>query len=253
MAISSALAKCARPGFPVIRAALQGHAHPRFEVLQAITTGADTGLPVRHAVLARHDHQMVIGDHVGEVGVARMQLEHHAVAAVGADLGHVAQHGLGRRAGFLPEVMLDRGDHIVGGQGLAVVEGHALAQFEGPDPGIRGRGPAFSQFGDRRAVDGNFGQGVIDRRETDKGEGIDPGTGVFRVGGAGAGQSQTQHAAGFRRCLGRHGAQWQAHGERAGHRCGSRAVLEKVTTRKAEFMVRLSNLVFVIAHCIAPD
>ena len=149
--------------------------------------------------------------------------------------------------------MLDRGDHIVGGQGLAVVEGHALAQFEGPDPCVRGRGPAFSQFGDCRAVHGNFGQGVIDRRETDKGEGIDPGAGVLGVGGAGAGQAQTQYATGFWRRLRRHGAKRQAHGERPGHRCSCRAVLEEVTTRETEFMVRLSNLVFVIAHCIAPD
>ncbi|MNY18772.1 hypothetical protein D3C86_1521760 [compost metagenome] len=182
-----------------------------------------------------------------------MQFEHHAVAAVGADLGHVTQHGLGRRGGFLAEVVLDRSDHVVGGQGLAVVEGHALTDFEGPDARVRGRGPAFCQLGDGRAVDGNFGQGVIDRREADEGEGVGPGARVLGVRGAATGQAQTQNTAGFWRGLPGKGAKRQPHGERPGHRCGSGAVLEEVSTRKTEFMVRLSNLVFVIAHCIAPD
>jgi hypothetical protein len=76
---------------------------------------------------------VIIGDHIGEIGVARLQFEHHAVAATGADLGDIAEHGFGRRGGLLAQVMLDRRHHVMGVQGFAVVEGHAGPDFEGPD------------------------------------------------------------------------------------------------------------------------
>jgi hypothetical protein len=103
------------------------------------------------------------------------------------------------------------------------------------------------------AVDGDFGQGVIDRREADEGEGVGPGARVLGVGSAATGQPKAQDAARFWCGLFGEGAERQAHGKRTGHGSRGSAVLQEVPTWEAEFMVRLSNLVFVIAHCIAPD
>ncbi|MNJ58538.1 hypothetical protein D3C77_541720 [compost metagenome] len=93
--------------FPVVRAAFQVHAHARFEALEAIAAGTHARLPVGCAVLGRHDRQMIVGDNIGEIDVARMQLEHHRIVALGAHLRHITEHGLGCRRGFVAQVMLD--------------------------------------------------------------------------------------------------------------------------------------------------
>ncbi|MNJ40919.1 hypothetical protein D3C77_358240 [compost metagenome] len=238
--------------FPVIRAALQVHAHAGLEALEAVAAGAHARLPVGGTVLGRHDRQVIVGDHIGKVDVARMQLEHHGIVALGANLGDVAEHGLGCRGGLVAEVMLDRSYDIVGVQGLAVVEGHALAQGEGPDPCIGAQFPALGQFRNGAAIHGDFAEGVVHRREADKGEGIGPGARIARIGGAATGQAHTQHAAGFGRGLLGPAAHRQAKAESAGHRGCRGAVLEKIATRQAAVVHRLSNFVVVIAHGIAP-
>ncbi|MNR64246.1 hypothetical protein D3C85_1868250 [compost metagenome] len=50
---------------------------------------------------------MIVGDNIGEIDVARMQLEHHRIVALGAHLRHITEHGLGCRRGFVAQVMLD--------------------------------------------------------------------------------------------------------------------------------------------------
>ncbi|MND94450.1 hypothetical protein D3C80_866670 [compost metagenome] len=237
---------------PVVGVAFQRHAHTWLERLDGVAASADAGAPVGNAILAGHDCQVVVSHHIREVGIARVQFEHHAVSAVGTHLGHIAEHGLGRRSRRIAQVMVDRGDHIVDGQALAVMKLHALAQFEGPDPGIGRRRPAFCQLGDGRAIHADFSQGVVHRREADKGEGIGPGTRIKGVGGAGPGQAQAQHAAGLgRRFLGE-GIHRQAHGKRSPESACGHAVLEKITAVQHAVLKRLSNLVVVIAHCIAP-
>ena len=199
------------------------------------------------AVLGGHDHQVIIGDHIREVGIPRMQLEHHRIAALGADAGDIAEHGLGGRGGVLAQMVIDRGHHVVGGEAFAVVEGHALAQVEGPDSRIRGRFETFGQFGNRGAVHGNFSQRVVHRREADKGERVDPRAGITGVGGTTARQAQAQHAAGLGRGVLGKGREREPHGKCRRHRTGHGAVFEEVPS-----VHRLSHFVVVFTHGLAP-
>jgi len=59
-------------------------------------------------------------------------------------------------------VYLQRRNHVIRAEGLAVVEGDALAQFEGPGLGVGRSAPALGQFADQLAVGPDFGQTVED-------------------------------------------------------------------------------------------
>jgi hypothetical protein len=94
--------------------------------------GADAGLPVDAVVLGRHDRQVVVADDVGEIGVARLQGKDDPVAPVRLDLGHRFENGLGRGLAVLAAMVVDRGHHVIGGDGLAIVKRDATANLEAP-------------------------------------------------------------------------------------------------------------------------
>ena len=80
---------------------------------------------------------MVVGQQIGKVGVGVVEGDDHLVA-VGPhrlDAAHDAQ-----RAGLriFVGMALERGDHVLGGDGLAVVELDVLANLERPDLGVVG-------------------------------------------------------------------------------------------------------------------
>ena len=68
----------------------------------------------------------------GKVRVGRGQLELDGAVAVLGHLGNLPQIGFGRRLRILRQMAIERIDHVVGVERLAAVEGHALAQLEGP-------------------------------------------------------------------------------------------------------------------------
>ena len=80
-----------------------------------------------------------------ENGIGRGQDEVHRVVVDLDDLGVGGNAGLQVRALFANAIR--REDHIVGGEGIAVLEFHALAQMEPPAGRLR-RFPALRQRGD---------------------------------------------------------------------------------------------------------
>ncbi len=91
---------------------------------------------------------MIVGHQVGQVGVGRVQLEGDHVA-LGLHVGDALHDAKGARLGLLVGVTLQRGDHVLGGHGLAVVEFHPGADLELP----------FGRVGRRRDF---LGDAVVD-------------------------------------------------------------------------------------------
>ena len=150
-----------RIGLPVIRVAADHGGHARLELLQPVAAGADAGLPVQAAVgVGGADAQVVVADQVGEVGVAALQGHHHHVLAVRLHILDGLDDADGGRAAVLAAVVIERGDHVRGGEAPAVVELDPLAQLEGPHGGV-GRGlPALRELAAQRAVGADLGEVV---------------------------------------------------------------------------------------------
>ena len=133
-------------------------AHTGLVGLDHIRAGRNAGIGLVLAAI-RLDDQVIVAEQVGKVGIGLLQRQHHFLAAGldGRDTLHVAE-----RAGFrlLVRVALQRGGHVLGGHGLAVVEFDAVADFQGPGLRIVGRadlfGNAVLELAVRRQFDDHF-------------------------------------------------------------------------------------------------
>ncbi len=121
---------------PAIGIQLQLGPHAGLEGLQGIGARPDARLPIGLAVLGRHDVEVIIGQNIGEVGVAALQGEDHAVRAVGLDILDAGHDAFGAGLGVLAPVQVQRGDDVLGLERLAVVPLDALAQLEDPGLGV---------------------------------------------------------------------------------------------------------------------
>ena len=168
----------------VVGIALHGCADAGLPFVEDIGAGADARLPVdRAVVLRRHDRDMIVAGDVGKVGIAAGKLEDHLVA-VRLDVGNGIDIGLGGRLRVLAHMVAEGGDHVGRGDGLAVVEGDALAQLEHPVLGIVARLEALGQVGNDATLGVDLGQAVAHRAPADgAGHLIGIGGGVERVGG----------------------------------------------------------------------
>ncbi len=92
-------------------------------------------------------------------------------------------------------MVLERGNHILGVKGLAVVEFDALAQVERPLGGVRRHVPGFGDFGHQLTVIGHFGQLVVDRAADELHVKVFEGSGIEGIGGRTVADSQSQSAA----------------------------------------------------------
>ena len=104
---------------------------------------------------------MVVAQDEREVGVAGPEGEDHGVRAVGLDVGDRLDDGLGGGGRFLAPVMVDGGDDVLGGDFAAVVEGHPLAQLEGPGADVGRCLPALRDLTGKRAVPGHLRHVVV--------------------------------------------------------------------------------------------
>ncbi len=119
---------------PVAFVAHRDRAHARRELLALERAGADRGGEILGAVL--DDVEMGGAQDHREIGVRSRQLDADLVRPGRADLLHRCCEGLGLAADLRVEMALQRIDHVLSREGLAVVEGDALPQLEGPDRGL---------------------------------------------------------------------------------------------------------------------
>ena len=189
------LVEVAAPRVPVVRVPLEIDAHPRLEALDPVRAGADAGLPVGLAALARQDRQVVVADDEREVGISGIEGEDHGVLAVGGDVGDRRDDRLGGGLRVLAAVVVDGCDHVLGRHLPAVVVGHALAQLEGPGRGV-GRGlPALRELADQRAVTGHLGEVVAVAMGHGDGEAVLVGRRVQAVDGLAVRLAHAHHSA----------------------------------------------------------
>ena len=218
-----------------VRETLQIEAHAGLEARDRVTAGADALLPHRHTVLRRQDRDVVVAGDVREVRVAFPQFEHHGVLAVGLHFGDRRDDILHRRRGVLREVVIVRGDDVVGVHGLAVVEFDVLAQLECPLRGVVGGRPAGGKLAHQLARGVDLGQEVARRESHPLGEVLAVQPGVHVVGARSRADADTKMTAllgrrrdglaGHRRSK----PDGDAQGRRAAHEFAPRdlAVLEK--------------------------
>jgi hypothetical protein len=155
-----------------------------------------------------------VGQNIGKIGIAAIE---HDLDLTVRDLDHVGKLA-GRRtrrgSGSLAAMQVQRIKNVLGRQRLAIVEGDALTDLEGPFLGV-GRGfPAFEQLGlDHivlvdfdKAVEGHIG--LVDRHPVLQNANIEI------VGGGTAADAELEHTAALgRRFLGECGRHDQAAGE----------------------------------------
>jgi hypothetical protein len=109
-------------------------AHARLVGHNLVRAGADAGGRVVLAAI-RLDHQVIVGHHIGQVGIRFLQLDDD-VAAISLDGIELGDEGQRRRFRVLVAMALQRRHDVLRRQLLAVVEGHALADLEGPGLGV---------------------------------------------------------------------------------------------------------------------
>ena len=80
-----------------VRIALHQCTHPSLVAFHDVAAGADRTVGIFDFAIDRgHDHDVVVGDDVGEVGIAAFEFEDHPVVAVLLDFRHRRQQALGR-------------------------------------------------------------------------------------------------------------------------------------------------------------
>ena len=173
--------------------------------------GADRLRPVLEAV--RHHQKVIVGKAIGKVGVGGGERDLDLMVVELLDVGD-ALHRRGAAGFRFAPVKVERIDRVVGGEFLAVREGHALAQLEDPVLGAVGRLPALRQLRMRASVLVPFGEAVPDSVVDVDHHGIGGGAEVQAVGGAAAGKAELQRAA----ALGRLGGDRAGAGQQGGDR-----------------------------------
>ena len=148
-------------GLEVVGIALEEGPHARIERVDDVGAGPVAAGDVDVAVpVGGHDDEPVVAEHEGEVRVGRLQPDHDLVVAVLAHLLDGLEQRPDRRRAVLAAVPVDRVDHVLRRQGLAVVEGDPLAQSEHPGPALVAGLDALRKLRANRAVRLNFGQVV---------------------------------------------------------------------------------------------
>ena len=111
----------------------QSQAHTGVEALYPIKPGADA-LGDRFLDLPGGIHaDMVIRQQIGEIGITGLQRHAHFVIGDLFDPRDGFDNGLRRGFCTLGDMHVERGHHIIGVKGFAIVKSHAPAQLECPD------------------------------------------------------------------------------------------------------------------------
>ena len=185
-------------GFPVVRIALHDGFHARLESLEDEAAGADALGEFSFVLL--HHAQGLQGHDVREADIALLEDDGQFVFAGCLHLGHRLQDRGGGRGRPLDPVAVQRIDRVFGVEGLAIVEGDALAQLEHPGLGIGRAFPAFGQFRDENTARTEFDQVVAQLAEQEKLEISLVKRGIETVGRGEIAHADLQGAARLRRC-----------------------------------------------------
>ena len=143
---------------------------------------------------------MIVAADIGEVGIAAGQGEDDRIRPIGLDVRHCLQQGFGRGFGIRAHVVAVGGDDILGGEALAVVEGHALQELEAPGLGPVDGLHAFDEIRRDVALGVDLGEAVgHGAPEGHLGPGIGIAGGVEGIGGGAMGKAEAGRAALLRR------------------------------------------------------
>ena len=158
-----------------------------------IATGSHTGHDIAIVGL---NGQVDVGQHKRKIGLTVPEFEDDPGLAVGTEVEDIVQQYFDRRSRLSAPVMVDRGKHICGLQGFAVMELNAPPQPKAPHPGIRRHVPAVGQLGSGPALLVDFHQGIAELTERQQGhEGVRDAGRVKRVAGKSARDPQPQQPA----------------------------------------------------------
>ena len=182
----------------VVRVALAGRTHARLPGRQHEGAGADARIPSRAFRAGRDDRQMVVGHQEGEIGAAVAQGEHDLALPVRLDVGDAGDGAGSTGGGTFATVVVDRVDHILRVERLAVMELDALSKVEHPYRCVVRGFPAFRQLPRDVAVRGDHGQVVSAAPRREDVVGVKQGRAGQRIGGGAAAYRQAEAAPTFR-------------------------------------------------------
>ena len=177
---------------PVVGKTLKRGDHARLARCDLVGARAIAGCRIVNAA-ARLDAQVIVGDQEGKVGIRRDHLQGDHVA-FGRHLRDALHNAKRTRLGFFIRVALQRGNHVIRGDGAAAVVFHARADLELPLGRISVRGhflgnPHFDgAIGVH--VDQGFTPGAVDHVGHVRGSQCR----VQRVGAFAAGDTRAQNA-----------------------------------------------------------
>jgi hypothetical protein len=214
---------------PIVRVAFECGAHAGLVTLKHVTARADAGLRLELAVLGRHDRHVIVADDVREVGVALLHREDHRVLTVRLDLLDRLEDGLGRGLRLLAEMVVDRGHHVPGVQGLAVMELNPLTQLESPLNGVVRGLPALRELGDEFVGVAYLREVIAQAVPDELHVAVGKGRRIKGVGGRAVPDSDAEAAAFLRRCGDR--CSTKQHRRYCRYRSQSRGTRQKLSAR----------------------
>ena len=121
---------------PVVRV-LREHALPAGrERLRHERARADRLLVVLGRLALGDDPRVVVGEVAREIRIGGLERDAHRQLVDGLQLAQLDAGDEGQRGARLARHLLDRPDHVLGAEGLAVVERDAGAELDLPDGGV---------------------------------------------------------------------------------------------------------------------
>ena len=148
-----------------------------------------------------HDAEMVVGEDIGDIGIAAREEDGDLEGPGGRDIGDRGQIGFRRRFRVLRPVQVERIGDIRRGHGLAVMEGDPAAELEDPFLGVGTDIPAFREMGHEMTFLVEVRQRVIERHADEGQEGAEIGLRVETIRTAGPVGADDQMPAPLRRVV----------------------------------------------------
>ena len=105
---------------------------------------------------------MIITYDEGKVSIWAFQLKNHPIFTISFQRFNRSEQAFCGGGRILAHMVVERGKHIFGCHGFAIVEFNALTQVEHPSLAIGGF-VAFGQLSDQLTIIANFGQVVAER------------------------------------------------------------------------------------------
>ena len=146
---------------PVSRMPGQRGADTRFKAVHFIGTASIRRCRIDLAINRRHDRKVVVRHQIGEVSIPPAQRHDDRIRTVGPYLDDRIDDGLGGRSAFGAAMIVDRRNHIFGGNRATAMERNSRADPESPGRSVGAGLPAFRHFADKRPICRNFRKVIV--------------------------------------------------------------------------------------------